>query len=511
MPLINTQDLVPGEALPDNLQIYCGLDTMVTLEVLEAVQREYTTKGANKFSHLVYDFERAMQGPAMDMMLRGFRIDEYERRKGVELLTSQTTRVQDILDRFAIEIWGKPLNPRSPKQLLSFFYTSMKLPEQWTSKRGERKLSMDREALEKIAAYFYATPIVACILKIREINKQIETLSTEIDLDGRIRTSLNIAGTETGRWSSSKNAFGTGGNIFNIKKDSDYAEQDDTLISLRKIFIADKKKKLCVIDQEQAEARDIGFLCGSLLNDWTYLDVIESGDLHTYTARLIWPNDLPWTGDLVRDRAIAERKFYRHFSYRDMSKRGGHGSNYVGAAYTMAKHLKVPEKLMVMFQDRYFKAFPCIQGYHRWVAQELQTKQYLITPFGRKRIFFGRPNDDSTLREAVAGTPQSMTADRTSLGLYRIWSQLYPRVELLNQGYDSITFQFNEGDEAVIPVAMNLLKVPLRHGTREYVVPGDCKVGWNWGSFDARSNPNGLMKFKGTDQRTRMEGLHRVL
>jgi len=511
MPVINTQDLEPGVALPENLQIYCGLDTMVTLEVMHEVQREYTAPGHNRFSHTVYDFERAMQGPAMEMMLRGFRIDEYERRAGIDLLKKQIDRVQSILDRYAVEVWGKPLNPRSPKQLLAFFYGAMRLPEQWTSKRGERKLSMDREALEKIGAYFYAGPIVLCILKIRDIAKQLETLTTEIDPDGRIRTSLNIAGTETGRWSSSKNAFGTGGNIFNIKKDADYAEQDDTLLSLRKIFIADKGKKLCVIDQEQAEARDIGFLCGSILGDWTYLDVIESGDLHTYTARLIWPHDLPWTGDLVRDRPIAERKFYRHFSYRDMSKRGGHGSNYVGAPYTMAKHLKLPEKFMVLFQERYFGVFPCIQRYHRWVGQELQTKQCLVTPFGRKRIFFGRPNDDTTLREAVAGTPQSMTADRTSLCLYRIWDQLYPRVELLNQGYDSVTFQYDEGDEAVIQEALKLIVTPLRAGGRVYTVPGDCKIGWNWGSYDARMNPNGLMKYKGVDSRTRQEGLHRVL
>jgi len=47
--------------------------------------------------------------------------------------------------------------------------------------------------------------------------------------------------------------------------------------------------------------------------------------VHTAVARICWP-ELGWTGDLNRDKRIAERPYYRHYSYRFMCKKLGHGS-----------------------------------------------------------------------------------------------------------------------------------------------------------------------------------------
>jgi DNA polymerase I-like protein with 3'-5' exonuclease and polymerase domains len=42
-----------------------------------------------------------------------------------------------------------------------------------------------------------------------------------LDSDGRMRCSFNIAGTETFRWSSSQNVFGSGTNLQNIPKNQE--------------------------------------------------------------------------------------------------------------------------------------------------------------------------------------------------------------------------------------------------------------------------------------------------
>ena len=136
----------------------------------------------------------------------------------------------------------------------------MKIPEIWLSFKGERRLSVNREALEKIDEYMYARPIVSLILSCRDLYKQLDVLTEEIDEDGRHRTSYNIGGTETGRLSSSTSVLGTGGNAQNIAPE------------LRRVFISDPGFKLCSIDLEQVEARDVGFLCGSLFGDWSLLD-----------------------------------------------------------------------------------------------------------------------------------------------------------------------------------------------------------------------------------------------
>lgn len=523
MPLIRTNELTQATVFSTaslQNQIYNGLDCCVTHEVFGKIG-ELHPGHAN--GNLIYDFERALQAPALEMMLRGILIDQYERRKATVRIRRDLGRLCDILDRYVTAIRGTPLTPRhareanravrftfpnSRDQLCEFFYSVMKLPEQSTYRKGEKKVSMDRETLEKLQVYWHAQPVILCILRIRELDDQLSVLETAIDPDGRLRQSYNIAGTETGRPSSSASSRGTGTNIQNITRD------------LRSIFCADTGWKIAAIDFEQSEARDLGWWCWLLFGDPTYLDACEGSDLHTTVSKLVWPN-LGWIGDAAADRKLAEQIFYRHFTYRDMAKRGGHGTNYLGTPATMARHLKVPQPLLEVFQKSYFAAFSALGRLHRWVAQELQTKQSITSFFGRHRIFFGRPNDDATLREAVANMGQSPTADRTSLCMWRIWKHL-PQVRLWHEVYDAVYCQYREEEEQeILPKILALTKVELQHNGRSFIVPSDAKVGWNWGDYADSSavlagkaqelNMNGLKKWKGSDTRKRAQGLERVL
>jgi DNA polymerase I-like protein with 3'-5' exonuclease and polymerase domains len=515
MTLVPTQHLTPKSIalLPasDRLQIYNGLDCCVTLEVFHEISKQFNAPPET------YDFERALQGPYMEIMLRGFRVDRIARDNAVMGLKTRIEKLQARLDLMALAVWDKTLNPRSPKQMKEFFYGAMKYPEVKIGVKGEWKISTNREALEKLEnEYLHARPFVNAILSIRDLSKQLSVFETDIDADSRFRTSYNIAGTETGRPSSSENAFGTGGNAQNIAP------------SLRYVFISDPGYKLINVDLEQVEARDVGFICGCLFDDWTFLDSCESGDLHTSNARLIWPNKLPWTGDIKHDRVLAETEFYRGFSHRDMAKRGSHLSNYAGTAYTAARHLKVPQSIMEEFQARYCRgrvgdsvkrideiipAFPAIPRYWQWVATELQTSHQLSNLFGRRRHFFGRPNDDATLREGIAFLPQSTTADRMNLGLWRVWRYMKD-VQLLAQTHDSITFQIREDlpiDDLIAEV-LERIRVELKAPSgRSYIVPGEASTGWNWGKM-SDTNPDGLRKWKpGEDNRERTQLLQRMM
>lgn len=512
MPIIDISTLKQGEINSDTEFVYNCLDCCITMEVFEEISSLYNQPPD------IYSFSRALQAPVLEMMCRGFRVDEYERQAAIRDIRVLIETLNQQLQIMSYAVWDKELNPRSPKQLLSFFYGKMKLPEIWTSQKGVRKLSMNMETLEKLEVYLHARPIIAHILRIRELGKMQSVLETEIDPDHRMRTSYNLAGTETGRFSSSANAFGTGGNLQNLRQDPDWREDDGRYkVSLRKVFIADPRMKICGIDLEQAESREVGWLLGTLFDDWTYLDACDDGDLHTKTCQLIWDN-LGWTGDSKADRKIAEQNFYRQFSYRDMSKRGGHGSNYLGTPFTMARHLKVPTKLMETFQTAYFRAYP-IPRWHTWTAGQIQTIQQLTTPFGRRRHFFGRPNDDTTLREAVAYVPQSATADRMNLALWRIWYYMGTRVQLLAQVHDAVYFQFPQDADAsaLIAEAIGHLRTPFTHTrpngqVRTFDVPGEAKVGWNWGNYHEKHNPDGLQKWRGEDGRKRSgSGLQRVM
>lgn len=451
-------------------QLYNGFDCCLTYEIHEAL--ETLNNDAN--TKVIYDFELALQGPAMLMMTRGVKVDPFARMDAIRKLEADRDHVENMLKRFTEAVWSRPYDPKFPnsgKQLKEFFYGAMGLAEIASTVKGEYKVQMDRKVLEKLNVNVTARPFISCILSLRDIAKQLQVLKTEVDPDWRMRTSFNIAGTSTGRWSSSKAFNGTGGNFQNVTED------------LRHVFVADPGYKLVGIDKEQAEAREVGYLCGVLFDDWKYLDACESGDPHTYVARLIWP-ELGWNGDKKHDRQIAEQVFYRHFTYRDLAKRCAHATNYYGKAFTISSVLRVPIGLIQKFQTRYFEVFPAIPMMHKWIAQQLQTKQYLVNVFGRRRDFFDRPDSEETLRGAIAYMFQSATADDMNLGLWRLWKHMEPRIQILLQLHDAVYFQFalTDNEEDVIRTAQSYLNVELRpHNApeRSFIVPTDAKSGFN--------------------------------
>ena len=210
-------------------------------------------------------------------------------------------------------------------------------------------------------------------------------------------------------------------------------------------------------------------------------------------------------------KKLSSQPFYRHFSYRDAVKRLGHGSNYRGKPPTMAKMTHIPVALVEHFQTAYFDRFPEIPRWHRWVVEQLQTKGEITTPFGRVRRFFGRPNDDATIREAIAFAPQSMAADYTNralLALHKASVRNELGIQVFLQKHDELGFRYSESiEDQCIAAAIKLMQQEIELVSpdgkpRRWLVPAEPQVGWNLG-YASESNPDGLVKYKGTDTRIR--------
>jgi DNA polymerase-1 len=498
MRIINTGELRPDTPLSRNEKdwVYNGLDCCVTQEILEALLPQVDNLAAN-----TYSFSRDLQAPILEMAMRGLLVNQRRRGEVLNLFRSRIATLSDQLTEIVREGIGVPVENkkeggklklwwRSPGQLKNLLYDVMQLPVQRKrNAQGHMAPSTNRESIEKLSYHFYAEPICLHLLALRDLDKKRMFLETEIDPDGRMRSSFNIAGTNTGRLASSMSDFGSGTNLQNVDRD------------LRSIFIADPGMKFANLDLEQADARNLGALCWTQFRQshgeafaGAFLDLCESGDLHTSVCRMARPH-LPWTGDPKADRAIADQLYYRNYSYRDLDKRLGHGSNYLGSPRTMAKHARVPTAEVETFQRNYFRNLPCIPAYHSYVRQELQDYGQLTTLFGRRRFFFCRRKDDST---------QSMTAEEINKGMLEVWRA--NKVQLLVQVHDSILFQFPEElEDEIVPWALNTLRIPLDlAGGRNFVVPTEAKVGWNWGDF-SKDNPDGLVKWKGGDDRKRSD------
>ena len=489
MKIIRTGDSKPNDIKDQQERdwIYNGLDCAITLEILETILPQLGPETTE-----TYNLSRGLQGPVLEMRLRGVLVDEARKSEVVAGYRDRISNLEDQLEYLAIEGAGMTsFNWKSYQDLHTLFYDKLKIPP--IKRHG--KPTVDRNALEKLQAYTVAKPFVAHMIAMRDVFQRIKMLTTEIDPDGRIRTSYNIAGTDTGRFSSSFSEFGTGGNLQNVEK------------QLRSIFVSDLGWKFAKFDAKSGESYVVGGIEWNLFKDGRYLDAVESGDVHTSVAKLCWPM-LGWTGDLGRDKDLAERPFYRHHSYRFMCKKLGHGSNYGGQPETLSEQTKLPISVVRAFQPKYFSAFPAHLKWHEWIRDQLYKSGYLVNLTGRKRWFFGRRNDPDTIRAAIAYDPQGSLADIVNRAMLRIWRWAKANNEpviIMMKDHDAITFMYPEHlEETYVPLLREMLveEVPLKYG-RTLRIPYDCQVGWNKGEYDEATNPDGLKDYKGKDQRTR--------
>jgi hypothetical protein len=107
-----------------------------------------------------------------------------------------------------------------------------------------------------------------------------------------------------------------------------------------------------------------------------------------------------------------------------------------------------------------------------------------------------------------------------NLGLWRVWRH-QPRVQVLAQTYDSITFQAPDDSrfDSEVQAALEHIRVELvAPNGRSYIVPGEAKTGWNWGyvQYDragkVTGNSEGLAKWApGAETRVRRTGLQRIM
>lgn len=539
------------------LWVYNGLDCVATKGVANAILPDVKEKAG-----VSYDFVRAMQAPALEMMTRGVPIQPKVRADEAKRLSHESARLRNLLDELATAIWGRGLNPDSNKEMLAFFYTALNMPVQYTLRKtpeGKKKTpSCDHKALEALAKLQskgpgvspydrkytklpLARPFVALVLGIRDVSKRLGVVNSRLSPDQRWRCSYNVVGTVTGRWSASKNAFNEGTNFQNITEE------------MRRMVCAEDGYKLGAPDLEQAESRLVAGLTWLATGDDTYWRACESGDLHTIVCVMAYPERFVdekgaslghWSshegrflGDLKACRVIADRKFYRHLSMRDLAKRIGHGSNYFGVPVGIAQAIGIPTEVVAEFQKRYFAAFPAIRLWHEYTIRVLQTTSTLVTPLGRIRTFFKRTDETSTLNEAIAHVPQSTIGELLNLMLYRVWEwgargnklgrngSAMPwskACQILLQVHDSIVFMYpaHLEDQVIAKVAeLMTISLPLTRthedGTTEtklLALPLEFKTGWNWARQDKElfpdENPDGLTKYRGpgSEQRTRTTG-----
>ncbi|GAG46108.1 unnamed protein product, partial [marine sediment metagenome] len=138
-------------------------------------------------------------------------------------------------------------------------------------------------------------------------------------------------------------------------------------------------------------------------------------------------------------------------------------------------------------KNTYFNTFPLIRERQNRYDDHLSSSRIIITPFGRRRQFFGRWGSELK-KQAYAYVPQSTVADVLNLALtaaHRMLEKQVPSAEIMLQVHDSFVFQYKEETLPVIIQILNLaFNIPITFEDRTFTIPTEVEIGSNWEEMD---------------------------
>jgi DNA polymerase I-like protein with 3'-5' exonuclease and polymerase domains len=385
-------------------------------------------------------FQQSLFFPVLRMMNRGIRWDQAKRKKWqTELLTTVFDREQQLN-----WVVGYEINAKSPKQLLTLFYDELKIPG--IRALGKETLSTNSPTLALIAEkYPMLAPLCQLITELRSLGVfQSNFLAADVDIDGRMRTSFNIAGPTTYRFASRENAFYSGMNMQNIpvkekekiKGVGDYVK----LPNIRELALPDPGKTFFDIDLDRADMQIVGWEAG----DENLKDALRKGiDLHCMSAADIF--NVP--GIPVDELTESHPNYPEHRARigkanRDKTKNGGHACDYGVGDSKLAQTLGITRHEASLFKSRWFGMFPGIRRWHVRVAEDVSKQGYIENKFGARLYCFGRFD----LPEFLGWVPQSTVSgviNRALVNIDRAHQRGETTIELLIQVHDSLAGQFD--------------------------------------------------------------------
>ena len=341
---------------------YAGQDTILTAQLAEALSPRVTERG---FSGL-YDMEVEVWQAMQRAEQRGICVDlDYV----LATLTDLRAQAAAIAERYP------ETNLGSTKQLAALLAEAgVKVP---TTDRGNPSLTAAvMDTLDH--------PILDDVREHRGLTKMASTYFQaflDLEVDGRIHTTINTLGARTGRMSSERP------NLQNVPK-------REAGSFVRRAFMASPGRTLVLADFKQIEYRIFASMCGEPSMIQAFLD---GEDMHAVTAELALghkPSD--------KERLIA--------------KNGNFAELYGAGVEKFAHTAGISVDAAKRFKSAYHAMFTRVKPFTRAVMRYAQSNLFAVeTAFGR-RI----PIDEDKPYAAVNYMVQGSAADVLKRAIQRI-------------------------------------------------------------------------------------------
>jgi DNA polymerase-1 len=300
---------------------------------------------------LFHDVEMPLIPLLAQMEEVGIAIDAVALKALSEPLAGRARQLEQDICALA----GEEFTIGSPKQLQRILFDKLGLPPD-KGKRTKSGYSTDADVLAGLSDY----EIVAKILEYREVTKlkstYVDALPRLVDPEtGRVHSSLNQAGTATGRLSSSDP------NLQNIPVRTQLG------MEIRRAFVAGRPDEVLLsADYSQIELRILAHITG----DENLVGILQRDeDLHRATASEIFGVD----PEEVEPRM------------RSFAKMVNYGIPYGISEFRLAREMGISVGEAREYVDRYFTRFPRVYAYVKEMPERARKSGYVVTLMGRRR------------------------------------------------------------------------------------------------------------------------------
>lgn len=402
---------------------YAGMDTILTArlagELLPRVQRSYSD---------LYDMEVDVWQALQRAEQRGICIDR-------EYVEDTLTDLEEKIG--AIELRYPDINLGSGKQLAELLTAEgVRVP---TTSTG-------RPSLTKAVLDDIKHPIVADVLEHRRLTKLASTYFESflnLEVDGRIHTTINPLGARTGRMSSERP------NLQNVPKRNEGS-------FVRRAFISGNDRVMVLIDYKQIEYRIFASYCQEPGMIQAFLD---GKDMHAVTAEMA----------LGHEPDEHERLIAKNANFAEL---------YMAGIDKFARTAGITTEEARRFKKAYHAEFTRVKPFTKAVIKYAQSNSLSVeTKFGRNI-----PVDADHLYAGVNYMIQGTAADVLKRAIVRIadteWDQYF-----VLPVHDELIFDvpLDRVDDAV----RELPKLMEDHETFDVPLTVDVTTAPRWGEEDA--------------------------
>jgi len=400
---------------------------------------------------LFQDLEMPLVEVLSEMEINGISLDLATLKGIAKNLEKKLIKlIEEIYD-----LSGCQFNINSPKQLREILFEKLKLPVIKRSKTGP---STDEEVLRNLAEKHR---LPGLLIEYRQLMKlkttYVDALPELVDTaTGKLHSSFNQAGTETGRLSSSNP------NLQNIPVKTELGR------SIRGAITASGGKDILLsCDYSQIELRILAHLSG----DKTLIEAFRNdGDIHRATAKLIFGCEECDVSD----------------DMREVAKRVNFGIIYGLTSYGLSRDLKIRIDEAQIFIDTYFARYPKVKDYIQEQVGKAEKDGFVTTILGRRRYIPEINDKNQSIREfakrkAINTPVQGSASDLIKLAMIQIHHQIKSKdlsATMVLQVHDELVFnlpvkELKEVKDLVKERMENVLKLAVP-------IKVDMKKGKNW-------------------------------